>query len=162
MKYLWAVALLLFISFLQPADTTSFIKNEFHLKELKILAKKEARANEILEIALPGYSSEKQLFSTTVTVTSYNPLEHQCDDTPLIDSNNKLVMPGTVAMPKAYREKMGISLGQTIVLEGLGAFTVTGHMNARFKEKAKVDVISFIPKWSKRFGIKENVKMFWW
>jgi hypothetical protein len=70
-------------------------------------------------------------------------------------------MPGTIAIPEKFREKIGIKLGQKVLLEGYGIFTITGHMNSRFNEEAKVDIISFIPKWSKRFGVR-SVKMYWW
>lgn len=164
MKYIGLVLLLIFISFLQPTTptSTSFDKSDLNLQELKSLLFKKERADRLLKAALPGYNVEDPLYAITVTVTSYNPLEAQCDDTPLIDSNNKLVMPGTVAIPQGFRKKIGIKLGQTILLEDLGLFTVTGHMNDRFEEQPKIDVISFIPKWSKRFGVREDVKMYWW
>lgn len=164
MKYIWAVVLLTMIAFLQPAvpSGTSFTKKELNLNEIQALQTRADKAFHLISVVLPGYTENSQLFSTTVTVTSYNPLKEQCDSSPLIDSNNKMVMPGTVAIPQAYRKKIGLELGQTILLEGLGTFTVTGHMNKRFGEDAKIDVISFIPKWSKKFGIHKGVKMFWW
>jgi hypothetical protein len=139
-----------------------FTKGQLNLKEFSALKATSDRQELLLGTLLPGFTSDKQLFSTSVTVTSYNPLEKQCDDSPLIDSNNKLVMPGTIAIPQEYRKKIGIILDQTVMLEGYGLFTVTGHMNDRFKDEPMVDIISFIPKWSKRFGRKYNVKMYWW
>lgn len=164
MMYVWTIGILIVTALLYPSSpaSTAFKKEDLNLKEINKLIEERDRANQLLSLTLPNFDKEKLLFSTIVTVTSYNPLEEQCDDSPLIDSNNKLVMPGTVAMPKKYRKKIGIELGQTILLEDLGLFTVTGHMNGRFEDQAKVDVISFIPKWSKEFGVHEGVKMFWW
>ena len=87
------------------------------------------------------------LRTTTVRVTNYNPVKKQCDETPLIASDGRKVMPGTVAIPKDYRLKVGIDLGQRITIKGLGAFTVRDHMSRRFGDQARVDIISFIPNW---------------
>jgi 3D (Asp-Asp-Asp) domain-containing protein len=97
--------------------------------------------------------------TATVEATSYNPLREQCDADPLIASDNRLVTPGVLAMPKKYRQELGIELGQRVALAGYGMFTVRDHMNSRFH--ARVDIISFIPKWSKHFGIKQNIKLIW-
>lgn len=168
MKEMWSVILspiiaLLIISLFYPmgTDSASFEKKDLNLKEINSLVQKNDRAKRLLAIALPGFEIDSPLFSMEVTATSYNPVKEQCDSTPLIDSNNKLVMPGTIALPKKFREKIGIKLGQTVLLDGYGLFTVTGHMNNRFKDAPKVDIISFIPKWSKKFGVN-TIKMYWW
>ncbi len=93
-----------------------------------------------------------------VEVTSYNPVAWQCDDTPLIASDNGLVTPGVLAMPQHFRKRLGIQLGQKVALAGYGTFTVRDHMNSRFDNR--VDIISFIPKWSKKFG-KRTAKLIW-
>lgn len=100
------------------------------------------------------------VYSTSVTLSSYNPVKEQCDNTPLISSDNKLVTPGIVALPKHYREDLNISLGQIVVIPPYGQFLVRDHMNNR-KPKGRVDIISFIPGWSKKFGKVENVTMYW-
>jgi len=146
----------------QLSKESSFTEKELHLDQLYSLIEENKRADKLLAIALPGYKKDAVVYSIKVTATSYNPLEKQCDKTPLIDSNNKLVMPGTIAVPKKFREKIGIKLGQIVLLDGFGLFTVTGHMNNRFKDEPKVDIISFIPEWSKKFGVHKKVRMYWW
>jgi hypothetical protein len=164
MKLIYLLVVLTFLIFLHPTNpsSTSFTKEDLNLTDTRILVAKVERLENLLEFAMPGYTPDDPVFSTTVTATSYTPLKAQWDSTPLSDSPTKLVKPGTVAVPQAYRQRIGMKLGQRVLLEGYGMFTVTGHMNDRFEEQAKVDVISFIPKWSKKFGIQENVKMIWW
>jgi hypothetical protein len=97
--------------------------------------------------------------STTVTVTSYNPLEEQCDSTPLIASDNGLVAPGIIALPKHYREELSLNLGDMVWIPPYGQFVIRDHMNSN-KPSGRVDIISFIPKWSKRFG--RDVRTMYW
>lgn len=145
-----------------------------HLSELEILQaleiaslkqrliKEQAENRRLQKVFMQVYGATYErdtLRETTVIASSYNPLEEQCDKTPLIDSNNKLVMPGTLAIPRHWREELGLPLGTRVVLSGLGSFTITGHMNDR-KPEGRVDIISFIPEWSKRFG-KQELTMSW-
>lgn len=71
-------------------------------------------------------------------------------------------MPGQVAISSGFRKRIGLKLGDIILLENMGMFHVVDHMNSRYNKENRIDIISFIPKWSKKFGKKENVKMYWW
>ena len=100
------------------------------------------------------------LRSTTVNLSSYNPLEEQCDDTPLIASDNGLVAPGILALPQHYRKSLGFELGKLVWIPPYGQFIVRDHMHDR-KEVGRGDIISFIPEWSKEFGINNIATMYW-
>jgi len=135
---------------------------ELKLNEYTEINDNLKRHSELNSLLMPGFTSDSLLFSTTVTVTSYNPLKEQCDSTPLINSSNKLVMPGQVALPKGMRLKLGIKLHQFVIVGKWGMFEVTDHMNPRYDEENRVDIISFIPKWSKKFGTQRNITLYWW
>ena len=100
------------------------------------------------------------LMSTTINLSSYNPVEEQCDSTPLIASDNGLVTPGILALPKHYRLDLGFELGQIVWIPPYGQFIVRDHMHSR-KAKGRGDIISFIPEWSKKFGINNIATMYW-
>lgn len=97
---------------------------------------------------------------TTITLSSYNPVEEQCDSDPLIAADNNLIAPGVLAFPKHYRLALGLEFGQIVWAPPYGQFIVRDHMNSR-KKTGRVDVVSFIPKWSVEFGIVRDIKLYW-
>ncbi len=127
--------------------------------ELNDLEGEVDRLRDLLTMIFGEPVPQYALRSTTVIASSYNPVEAQCDADPLIASDNKLVMPGVLALPKHYRLELGLKMGQKVILSGLGPFTVRDHMSSR-KPRGRVDIISFIPEWSKKFG-KREVTMYW-
>lgn len=100
----------------------------------------------------------KKLRSTTVEVSSYNPLSGQTDDTPFEAAFGNMVKPGIIAVPQAYRIKMGWEPFQVIMIEEIGPMIVADHMNGRYG--ANVDIICFIPKWSEMWG-RKKLKVWW-
>lgn len=148
--------------------TTSNIKEKIppkiklKLNEYTELEKKLKRYSKINALLMPGFNTDSQLFSTTATITSYNPLKEQCDKTPLTNSSEQLVMPGQIALPQQMRKRLGIKLHQHMIIGEWGVFEVTDHMNPRYNNENRVDIISFIPKWSKKFGVHKNIKIYWW
>lgn len=91
----------------------------------------------------------------TVLATSYNPVRKQCDERPLETADGSLVSPGMLGVSRDLFKKYDLHLGQKVVLKGLGSFTITDKMNSRFKNR--VDIISFIPQWSKKFGKRKTI-----
>jgi hypothetical protein len=100
------------------------------------------------------------VMSTTINLSSYNPVEEQCDDTPLVASDNGLVTPGIIALPQDYRKDLGLDFGQIVWIPPYGQFIVRDHMHDR-KKSGRGDIISFIPDWSKKFGINNMATMYW-
>ena len=127
-----------------------------------VYIEKEHPHLKLMKEMLPGYTEKTPIYSIPVTLSSYNPTVEQCDADPFINSANMLVAPGQVAIPKLFRLKLGLKLKQFIVVSGYGIFQVVDHMNKRYEEQAKIDIISFIPDWSKEFGIKHDVLIYWW
>jgi 3D (Asp-Asp-Asp) domain-containing protein len=94
------------------------------------------------------------LKSLNVTITSYNPTKRQCDSSPFYGPKGELVTPGIVAISKDLREA-GIKHGDKVILEGYGVFTVADSMHHRWRRK--VDIISLIPGYSKKFGVRKGI-----
>lgn len=120
--------------------------------EIKNLTEKLQTYEKVVGIPLDNITSVK------VTVTSYNPTRRQCDKTPLYGNDGELVTPGIVAISSDLRKKYGLKNGDIVMLEGLGSFTVKDAMHPRWSKR--VDIISFIPQFSKKFGAKEGVLMY--
>ena len=98
-------------------------------------------------------TEEPNIKKIEVTATSYNPVRSQCDDRPLETADGSLVAPGMLGVSRDLLRKHKLHVGQKVVLQGLGTFTVTDKMNHRFRNR--VDIISFIPQWSKKFGKRQ-------
>lgn len=90
-----------------------------------------------------------------VIATSYNPVRNQCDERPLETADGSLVTPGMLGVSRDLLKKHNLHLGQKVVLGGLGSFTITDKMNKRFRNR--IDIISFIPQWSRKFGKRKVI-----
>lgn len=108
------------------------------------------------------YAKENK-FVTHVTLTSYNAVKSQCDDTPLITADGtkidvKKLKKGTLKYAAVSRDLLWcIPLGSVIHIEGHGYYEVRDTMNERFdhyidilqhsskknfkKDKVRVEVI---------------------
>lgn len=108
------------------------------------------------------YAKENK-FVTHVTLTSYNAVKSQCDDTPLITADGtkidvKKLKKGTLKYAAVSRDLLWcIPLGSLIHIEGHGYYEVRDTMNERFdhyidilqhsskknfkKDKVRVEVI---------------------
>lgn len=124
--------------------------------EVKYLKQQVAQAR-ILEEKMLGMEC-RDLRVVKVNVTSYNPTKKQCDNNPLIGANGEIVTPGTIAISRDLARKHGIKFKDKVMIEGYGTFTVADYMNRRWKNR--VDIISFIPKWSDKFGCKQGVNLY--
>jgi 3D (Asp-Asp-Asp) domain-containing protein len=93
--------------------------------------------------------------SLPVTVTSYNPVKRQCDNTPFETASGAFTTPGMLAVSRDLMKRCNWKFGQKVVLKDYGTFTVTDYMNKRFKNR--VDIISFIPNWSEKFGLRKTI-----
>lgn len=93
-----------------------------------------------------------------VTVTSYNPTRKQGWGDGSITADGNAVKPGVLAVSHDLQKKYGLKMGKKVVLKGYGTFVVGDLMHKRFTKR--VDIISFIPKWSEKFGVKESTLYF--
>jgi len=126
---------------------------DYQLQEsLQKLEQYKQVSDKVLGVDLSNLSSIK------VTVTSYNPVPAQTDNTPLYGSDGELVVPGILAVSKDLRKKYHLKDGDKVILENYGTFLVKDSMHPRWKNR--VDIISFSKKWSKKFGTKKNVTLY--
>ena len=112
-----------------------------------------------LILSLQSYGS-KSLFTTHVTITTYNAVRSQCDRSPLITAdgtkidNNKLKS-GEQKIVAISRDLLhAIPLGSIIYIEGYGKYEVRDTMNSRFKHS--IDILQHSSK--KNFK-KNNIKI---
>lgn len=112
-----------------------------------------------LILSLQSYGS-KSLFTTHVTITTYNAVMSQCDRSPLITADgtkidHNKVRSGEQRIVAISRDLLyAIPLGSIIDIEGYGKYEVRDTMNSRFKHS--IDILQHSSK--KNFK-KNNIKI---
>ena len=112
-----------------------------------------------LILSLQSYGS-KSLFTTHVTITTYNAVRSQCDRSPLITADgtkidHRKVKSGEQKIVAISRDLLyAIPLGSIIDIEGYGRYEVRDTMNSRFKHS--IDILQHSSK--KNFK-KNNIKI---
>ena len=112
-----------------------------------------------LILSLQSYGS-KSLFTTHVTITTYNAVMSQCDRSPLITADgtkidHRKVKSGEQRIVAISRDLLyAIPLGSIIEIEGYGRYEVRDTMNGRFNHS--IDILQHSSK--KNFK-KNNIKI---
>ena len=112
-----------------------------------------------LILSLQSYGS-KSLFTTHVTITTYNAVMSQCDRSPLITADgtkidHRKVKSGEQRIVAISRDLLyAIPLGSVIYVEGHGRYEVRDTMNSRFKHR--IDILQHSSK--KNFK-KDKIKI---
>ena len=112
-----------------------------------------------LILSLQSYGS-KSLFTTHVTITTYNAVRSQCDRSPLITADgtkidHNKVKSGEQKIVAISRDLLyAIPLGSIIHIEGYGKYEVRDTMNSRFKHR--IDILQHSSK--KNFK-KDKIKI---
>ena len=112
-----------------------------------------------LILSLQSYGS-KSLFTTHVTITTYNAVRSQCDRSPLITADgtkidNRKLKSGKQRIVAISRDLLHyIPLGSVIDIEGYGYYEVRDTMNSRFNHS--IDILQHPSK--KNFK-KNNIKI---
>ena len=112
-----------------------------------------------LILSLQSYGS-KSLFTTHVTITTYNAVRSQCDSSPLITADgtkidHRKVKSGEQKIVAISRDLLyAIPLGSLIYVEGHGYYEVRDTMNSRFKHR--IDILQHSSK--KNFK-KDKIKI---
>ena len=102
-----------------------------------------------LILSLQSYGS-KSLFTTHVTITTYNAVRSQCDRSPLITADgtkidHNKVKSGKQRIVAISRDLLyAIPLGSLIYVEGHGYYEVRDTMNSRFKHR--IDILQHSSK----------------
>ena len=112
-----------------------------------------------LILSLQSYGS-KSLFTTHVTITTYNAVRSQCDRSPLITADgtkidHRKLKSGEQKIVAISRDLLyAIPLGSIIDIEGYGRYEVRDTMNSRFKHR--IDILQHSSK--KNFK-KDKIKI---
>lgn len=112
-----------------------------------------------LILSLQSYGN-KSLFTTHVTITTYNAVRSQCDSSPLITADgtkidNRKLKSGEQKIVAISRDLLyAIPLGSIIDIEGYGKYEVRDTMNSRFNHS--IDILQHSSK--KNFK-KNNIKI---
>ena len=112
-----------------------------------------------LILSLQSYGS-KSLFTTHVTITTYNAVMSQCDRSPLITADgtkidHRKVKSGEQRIVAISRDLLyAIPLGSIIEIEGYGRYEVRDTMNGRFNHS--IDILQHSSK--KNFK-KDKIKI---
>lgn len=112
-----------------------------------------------LILSLQSYGN-KSLFTTHVTITTYNAVRSQCDSSPLITADgtkidNRKLKSGKQKIVAISRDLLyAIPLGSTIDIEGYGIYEVRDTMNGRFNHS--IDILQHS---SKENFKKNNIKI---
>ena len=112
-----------------------------------------------LILSLQSYGS-KSLFTTHVTITTYNAVRSQCDRSPLITADgtkidHRKLKSGEQRIVAISRDLLyAIPLGSIIEIEGYGRYEVRDTMNSRFNHS--IDILQHSSK--KNFK-KDNIKI---
>ena len=112
-----------------------------------------------LILSLQSYGN-KSLFTTHVTITTYNAVRSQCDSSPLITADGtkidyRKLKSGEQKIVAISRDLLyAIPLGSIIDIEGYGRYEVRDTMNSRFKHR--IDILQHSSK--KNFK-KDKIKI---
>ena len=112
-----------------------------------------------LILSLQSYGN-KSLFTTHVTITTYNAVRSQCDSSPLITADgtkidHRKLNSGEQKIVAISRDLLyAIPLGSIIDIEGYGKYKVRDTMNSRFNHS--IDILQHSSK--KNFK-KNNIKI---
>lgn len=112
-----------------------------------------------LILSLQSYGG-KSLFTTHVTITTYNAVMSQCDRSPLITADgtkidHRKVKSGEQRIVAISRDLLyAIPLGSLIYVEGHGYYEVRDTMNSRFKHR-----IDILQHYSKKNFKKDKIKI---
>lgn len=112
-----------------------------------------------LILSLQSYGN-KSLFTTHVTITTYNAVRSQCDSSPLITADgtkidHRKLKSGKQKIVAISRDLLyAIPLGSIIDIEGYGIYEVRDTMNSRFNHS--IDILQHSSK--KNFK-KNNIKI---
>jgi 3D (Asp-Asp-Asp) domain-containing protein len=116
------------------------------------LERTRAVVGTISELAFGKEMEIDDFVAQKVKLTSYNPVPSQGWGDGTKTADGKLANPNVVALSHDLMAKYHLKFGARVILKGYGVFTVTDTMNKRHRNS--VDIISFIPKWSKQFGTR--------
>jgi 3D (Asp-Asp-Asp) domain-containing protein len=101
----------------------------------------------------PRGSVGKKVVKRTLQVlaTAYHADPDQTDDTPTICAWGDEIQPGTIAVSRDL-ERIGLTRGKIVFVEGLGRFTVLDRMHER--KRRQIDIFMGNNREARKFGVQ--------
>jgi 3D (Asp-Asp-Asp) domain-containing protein len=128
-------------------------RNETIANQLRTIDQLEG----ILSYAFDQEYSGQAFKTMTVTATAYTAREEECNSEPWITASGTPSRVGVIAVSRDM-EKLGIKLGDVIIIKGMGMFRVEDRMNKRWKNR--VDILHANLQAAKLFA-KRQVEIMW-
>lgn len=91
-------------------------------------------------------------FSTEVTVTAYTASPEETNSEPWFTADMSLSRVGMIAVSRDLLNVYGLEYGDTVILDGYGAFMVHDTMNKRYNKR--VDIMMAHKKSAIKFGVR--------
>jgi 3D (Asp-Asp-Asp) domain-containing protein len=97
------------------------------------------------------------VFIATATLTAYQPVAKQTDDSPTWTSEGDRTTKHGVAVSQDMLRDGRVHYGDIILIEGYGMRVVNDCMNKRHKNR--IDILVFTHREEQRIGTRPNVKV---
>ncbi len=111
----------------------------------------------ILSYALGEQFSGQGYNTMTVTATAYTARKEECNAQPWLTASGTPSRVGVIAVSRDM-EKLGIKMGDMIIIKGMGLFRVEDRMNKRWKKR--IDILHANLQAAKLFA-KKKVEIMW-
>ena len=128
-------------------------------QEQQILALEDenSRLRGIIGDAFDVDYEAEAVFSLVVTATAYTARAAECNSEPWVTSSGTPSRVGAIAISRNL-EKLGIGLGDLVIIKGMGLFRVEDRMNARWTNR--IDILHGNLEAAKLFGVTQ-VEIMW-
>lgn len=125
--------------------------------ELQQCQAEVARKDRLLSDAFSQDISDRPVYRKLVTATAYTAREAECDATPWFTASMEPSRVGVLAVSRDL-EAVGLTLGKTVVIKGMGTFRIEDRMNKRWKNR--IDILHANLEAARRFA-KRDVEIIW-
>lgn len=157
MKYLFLIILCIGFTLFYGEKIAAYKLNQMEEKIAEIKMKKDKK-EELLKKIFGTSVKNKPIFSLPVTATGYTARKEECDENPETTASGTPSRVGVIAISRDLENEIGLSLGQFVLIEGMGLFKIEDRMNKRWKRR--IDILHGNLKAAQLFGTKK-VEITW-
>jgi len=115
------------------------------------------RQADLLHKAFGEPVGQRPLLTKKVIATAYTARAEECDGTPWFTASMTLSRVGVLAVSRDL-EALGLTLGKTVIIKGMGLFRIEDRMNARWFNR--VDILHANVEAARRFA-KQDIEILW-
>ncbi len=125
--------------------------------QISNLQAENARLTGIIGDAFDSDYDQESVFSKVVMASAYTARAEECDEEPWVTSSGRPSRVGAIAVSRDL-ERLGVNLGDMVIIKGMGLFKVEDRMNKRWE--GKIDILHAHLQAAKNFGV-EPVEIMW-